>query len=260
MQVQQTQDETATIDNEELQNDINEYMFAEKRAMENFLNEMIKLGEILSRQRDKWKPKKLWYEYISKIGKNNQTVNQMIRVYTLAKEDMEKLVSANINTWTKLQSYLSLDSEQRDKFIENVDSGNLNSSEYAEKVDEIKEKSKLTILDSDLPTNTPDVVEAEIEVADTDSPAPELKDWIKDASLTDVYFMAKELLKTMNKVHNNVFTSNSIPLVEAFLFSEKINRSLSDKILSKLSQQELHYWVEELKASVNNLQARIKSI
>ena len=90
----------------EFDRDITEYKMMKKTVLENFLHGVIKLGEILHRQRDKWKEQQKWHEYLEGIGVSQSQARFQIRTYEYSLKDMATLLKTNAQNFQQLIAVL----------------------------------------------------------------------------------------------------------------------------------------------------------
>ena len=215
-------------------NAISEYKNTEMHLKQNFIQGVIKLGEILKRHRDVFKPDKKWTKYLQEIEVNVSTARQFIRIFEYGEKDMKNLLACNITGWGKLQSFLSLPEELKDQVASAVDGQEVSTDEFKDVVDDIK---------SDDSENLEIGIDDELELGNL----------IGNSSLIDLHFLAKQVLKEMNKQDEFNFSNNCLPIIEAFLGTQKIKRDLEDKVVKKLTKEESNYWLKQIYVQLNNL-------
>ena len=113
-------DKLSKVD-KEFDDDVVEYKQMEQEVAQNFLQGVIKLGEILQRQRDKWKSKGRWMEYLDVINKHVSGANQFIRIFEYSDEHMKQLVVSNLTNWNKVNMFLALPEELREELSDKID-------------------------------------------------------------------------------------------------------------------------------------------
>ena len=212
-----------TPENKEFQNDIEEYRIQEKHVVVNFIKDNIKLGEILQRQRDKWKPKKKWIVYLQEIGRTLPYANQRIRLYEDSLNNLDSIVKLNLDSWHKVNMYLALEDAEKDTLLGSSEElEDATTEEFMEKVQEVKEN--------------------EIKVSDEDV------DWqetVGKAMLSDIPFTAKEILKKLNSSGHS-FSNNCLPIVEGYVGLLKANKEFSKENFKALSPAEKKFWKGEI--------------
>lgn len=219
----------------EFESDVKEYKQMEERVSKDFLQGVIKLGEILLRQRDKWKPKKQYIEYLDAVGRTVQAANQFIRIFEYSVTHMKSLVDVNLTNWAKLNTFLALPEPLREKLAEDVKGEDLSSDDFREKVAEIKKEEIITEeVVSDIPL-TEERLLPEVSVPEEMSKA------LEDASLVDTGFMAKKLIDELRTAGHKV-SDKSESVAEAFLSFEKGLKLLEEFELKKLPKTEYEFW------------------
>ena len=234
------------VQNKEFENDVLEYKEMEQKVTQDFLSGIIKLGEILCRQRAKWKEKNEWTNYVQSIGRTLFHINQFIRIYEYSLKNLNNLLQANVTNWGKLNTFLTLPDHLKDKLAEEIDGVDVTSDEFREKVTEIKSEE-----DGEINTIAEDAL-SEIPI-----PNDSLAELIQGSSLADVRFMAKKLIDELNKGGYS-FSNTSLPLAEAFLSLESSLRDAKTENFEKLSPEEKEFWQDLLLKQVKRLSISLK--
>jgi hypothetical protein len=220
----------------EFDKDVEEFRLAEKEIIINFTKDNIKLGEVLKRQRDKWKPLQKWTEYLNSIDRTLPYVNQRIRLYEYSINNMETVLKLNLTNWHKTNVALALSDDLKDKLAETINGKEVSNKEFIETIGEVKETES-----------------EDIEVLEEVNSS--WHDAISSASFSDLPFMAKEILKQLNKTGYN-FSNKCLPIIEGFLGLGKANKELKKENFKLLNKEEKKFWkekiLEQLKA-INNL-------
>jgi len=222
--------------------DVAEYRSMEAKITQDFLNGVMRLGEILKRQRDKYKPKKQWLEYLEKVGRTVTTANQFIRIYEYSETNLKTLMSANLTGWEKLNTFLALPEELREKLALEIQGHEVTAEEFRDKVIDIKddENTDETIDDKDL-----------LPIDDS------LAEMIGQSTLADIHFMAKKLIEEFNKIGKE-FSPGCVVIAEGFLGMEKAIRDLDKTNFKKLSAPEKKYWKKVIKDQLDRLLNSVK--
>lgn len=235
--IQTTKEDTNIPSTEvaEFNNDIEEFKIVEKEVIINFTNGIIKLGEILKRQRDKWKPKKRWMEYLTIIDKTLPNANQCVRYYEYSINNMPTLLKVNLNNWHKMNMFLALPEEQRDKMAESIDGKEVTTDEFIETINEVKDE--------------------DIEIPEEEDGA--WQELVSSASFSDIPFMAKELLKQLNNNGYN-FSNNCLGIIEGFLGLGKANKELKKENFKLLTAEEKKFWKKQIADQLEMLNKLLK--
>jgi len=224
----------------EFDNDVTEYKLMEKEVANDFLMGVIKLGEILLRQRDKWKIQGKWLDYLEVIGKHVSGANQFIRLYEYSRDNMKQLTDVNLSNWNKVNMFLALPDEVKSSLGKEIKGEDLPTDKFREKISKV----------DDLP-KTPMVDECSLP-ASTDS--LDFKELTISASMVDSFFMAKELLKAFKK-EGKTFSNNCAPIAAAYIDLVKINNTFSkDGSLEKLDALEKKFWKKLVRTQIDLLE------
>lgn len=108
---------------------VSEYRGAEKMVQENFIKGILHLGKILREQRDIWKPEQRWVEFLEKVGKSLAGANQFIRLYEYSIKNLKDIQKAQLTNWEKVNLFLSVPEDMREKFAEAIANGEITASE-----------------------------------------------------------------------------------------------------------------------------------
>lgn len=120
-----------------------EYVQEKSKVWKQFLLGCVGLWRILHRHRDTFKVQRTWCDYIERVGISMSAANQQIRIYEKFEELWEdSLVLQVVTNWSKMQDFLSLDSDQVEELEEKVEAWELqadsSSDEFREVVKDIK--------------------------------------------------------------------------------------------------------------------------
>lgn len=217
-----------------IQNDIEEYLQAEEHVAKNFVNGLVKLGEILDRHRSYWKPRRRWEDYTIELGRSMGYVNQIIRLYDYSKKNYKELIDANITNWDKLKAFLPLPNEEKKQLAERISGSDLSTKEFKAILDEDKiEVSNFSIAD--------------------------IKDDYRDVApaIVDSHFSAKEVVKEL-KDRGYKLSNYCVPIVEAFVNVEQAIQMINEKRIAKLSSGEKTYLQNMLMIQKKRLEEAIK--
>jgi hypothetical protein len=227
----------------EFVDDVREYQEMEQKITQDFLNGIIKLGEILHRQRTKWKERNQWTTYVQTIGRTLAGANQFIRIYEYSLQNLHNLLRANVTNWSKLNMFLTLPEHLKEKLAGEIDGQDLSTDDYREQVIAIKHEDEANEM-------------VEVEEEDTIpflAPNSNLSQLIGDSTLADVRFMSKKFIEELNR-EGFSFSNNSLPFAEAFLSLEKSFRDLDTKNFEKLDTSEKAFWKSALEKQLKKLE------
>ena len=247
-------------DEKELELDVAEYKKLEKSVADDFLLGLLSLGKVLKVHRDKWKPKRKYLDYLKRVGRAVSTTNQMIRLYEYSVNSPEKFKQLDITNWNKVNIFLSVPDELKDKFIERVNSSDVevvDTNEFSKAKDsvvfdsnDIKDAEEVddkvlttindaqsTMDDSNAPKDVFTVVSDEVQ--DTD-----------DFSSSDYDIkIARGVIKSLNENGVGDFSDECISAVMGFLALRKAEGFLSEAGLrgkSALSKSEKSFWKKQM--------------
>ena len=128
---------------------VTEYRLKQKEVVKNFVYGCIELGEILCTYRDRLKKEDKWMEFLDVIWLHIAQANQQIRLYELSKEKIEKdLLAGVVTNWEKLNLFLALTDEQKEKVLAKKLDENTTTSDFRTAIAEIKSDDKIEIEDS----------------------------------------------------------------------------------------------------------------
>jgi len=229
------------IDIEDMDKDTSEYTNMEGEIAKDFVQGLIKLGEILKRHKDKWKPKKQYTKYLTSINRSLEGANKLIRIYEYSLEHMTKLLQVNLTNWNKIHMFLSLPDPLRDRLAEKIDGEDVTTSEFREVVTDIKGDDKIVIEDHDFPIESEGV-----------------EDLVASSALVDIEFMAKQVVKELVSNGVGAFTDKSVPIASGFLYVEKAMRQLANKNFKALSNEEKKFWNKIVRGQVERLNNLLK--
>ncbi len=223
------------IEISDFEQDVTEYKMMNKTVLENFIHGVIKLGEILARQRDKWKPQKKWREYMEALKISPSIASFQIRTYEYSLGDMATLLKANAQNFQQLIAFLQLDDEAKEALGEVVGGEALTTTEFMDKVDQV-------IMDP------------------TESPIPELivgddfdfSEMLEASAMADIPFMAKQILNGINKTGKLPMNKHCLPVIEAFLHSQQ-SVTLIQKGMDKLDEAEREFWTQQMVIQIEKL-------
>jgi len=203
-----------------------EYKTAEKGVREVFIKGVIKLGEILYKQREVWRPMKRWTEFLDKSKLTMTTSNQMIRIYKYAKNNFEKLQKANVTNWSKINLFLALSDVNKDNVANKIDGEEVEVSAFKEVVNEFKEEVVL------------------MESFDEEK----LLSLMNKTVLKNVPLTARILVRNVNKEKR--MSPKCSPLAEAFLYIQK-SRMLLDENYDNLNAEDVSFWRSLVEKQIN---------
>jgi len=229
------------IDISEMDKDVDEYTAMEQKVTQDFLQGLIKLGSILKAHRDKWKPKKKYLEYLSRINRSVSATNQIIRIYEYSIEEMSKLVAANLTNWNKVNMFLSLPEDMKDKLAEEIDGEDVTSEEFREKITEVKEEAGEVIDDPLLPVDM-----------------KEMEDFIVGTTSIDTEFMAKQIIQELRNNNVGDFSENCVPIASGFLCVEKALKYFSTEKFKALTLHEKKFWNKIVRSQLDRLNKLLK--
>jgi len=235
---------TTEVQTTELDSDAKEYKEQELQVAQNFLKGMIKLGAILRKHRDKWKPKKQYMEYLSKIDIAVSSANQMIRIFEYSLNNMKNLLSVNLTSWDKVNMFLTLPDDLKGKLAEDIDGSEVTIDEFREKI---------TVVRAD------EVEEVEIVPAyPIDDEA--IEEMIKTAPLDngDIDFMAKQMIAEMRNTAMGDFSPNCVPIAAGFLHLEQAIKYWDAEKFEALTNSERKFWSKIVKSQMDRLTKLLK--
>lgn len=202
----------------ELDEDVTSYKQREKEVTKEFLLGVIELGNILRMQRDKWKSKGKWIEYLEKIGKHVSGANQMIRLYEYSLEHKKEILKSNLTNWNKVNLFLALEDEEKLKLADAIDGKDVSSDAFREEVKTIKNVPPHELIELDpLP-------ESSLKLDDSSKFMELLDDVILTSSSVDVAKVLAELQKEFPFI-----TEKSEAIATAYFFIQKAIGMLIDK-------------------------------
>jgi hypothetical protein len=230
------------VDIEDMKKDTSEYVDMEGEIAKDFVQGLIKLGEILKRHKDKWKPRKQYTQYLSSINRSLSGANELIRIYEYSLLHMAELLQVNLTNWNKLHMFLGLPDPLKDKLAGKIDGEDVSTSEFREVVSDIKgEDGEIVVEEHEFPIENEGVEEL-----------------ISSSALVDVEYMAKQVVKEL--INNGVgsFTDNSVPIASGFLYVEKAMRKLENKNFKALTNEEKKFWNKIVRGQLDRLTNLIK--
>lgn len=125
-----------------------EYKEKQKEVVKNFVRGCIELWQILHTNREVLKAEWKWMEFCEAINIHITQANQQIRLYEYSIKKTEKDILWEIITnWAKLNLFLSLTDDQKDKLIDSWLIWDANTEEFREKIIEIKNEENTQIID-----------------------------------------------------------------------------------------------------------------
>ncbi len=230
------------VEGDNMDFDIQEYQELEKEVTHNFLKGLIKLGAVLKKHRDTWKPQKKYMVYLNKIGRNVSSTNQIIRIYEYSITHMTNLLSANITGWDKVNMFLSLPDELKEKLGEGIGGQEVTTEEFREKVSEVRVDDEVVV------ANVYPIHEQSIE------------EMIKEAPLnsTDIKFMAKQVLQEMRNTDVGDFSDNCVPIASGFLHVEQAISHWDKEKFESLTRNERVFWKKIVQEQIDRLNNLIK--
>ena len=217
--------------------DVAEFNDAEKNVIVTFTESNIKLGEVLKRQRDKWKPLQRWTEYLNTINRTLPYVNQRIRLYEYSLNNMETVLKLNLTNWHKTNVALALSDDLKDKLAESIDGKEVSNEEFRETINEVKDP--------------------EDELVETPEDNSQWQELVSSASFSDIPFMAKEILKQLTSAGYN-FSVKCLPIIEGFLGLGKANKELKKENFKLLSTEEKKFWKKKIAEQLDTLNKLLK--
>lgn len=226
-----------TLEEQEMEKDVAEYTGMESTITKDFVQGLIKLGEILKRHKDKWKPKKQYTRYLSSINRSLSGANELIRIYDYSLNHMNELLQINLTSWRKLQMFLSLPDPLKTKLANKIDGEEISTEDFREAVVEVKEDEGYAVTEDDSFPIEDDSVE----------------NLVSSSALVDVEFMAKQVVKELNNNGVGNFTDNSVPIAAGFLYVEKAIRQLDSKNFKALTNEEKKFWNKIVKGQLDRL-------
>ena len=239
-QLETVEDAVIIVPNPEMDKDVAEYSEMENTVTQDFVQGLIKLGEILKRHKDKWKPQKLYTAYLDGIGRSLAMANQVIRIYEYSLQHLSQLLQVNLTNWNKVNMFLSLPDGMKEKLAEEIDGVDVSSDEFREKITEIKDEDIDSTEDGQL--------------ADTAI----LEEMVQKGSFGDIDFMAKQVVSELQKNGTVEVTPKSIPMATSFLHIERAVSYLTEETFGKLTPEEIAFWTKILKGQLENLKTLIK--
>lgn len=229
-----TEEERVVDFGPEIEKDAAEYAEMENQVTQDFVQGLIKLGEILKRHKDKWKPQQLYTSYLNSINRSLSMANQIIRIYEYSINHLNQLLQVNLTNWNKVNMFLSLPDSIKDKLAEEIDGVDVTNDEFREKITEVKDE-EIVVEDSNLPETTI------------------LEELVQKSTFTDIDYMAKQVVKELQNSGSVNITKESVPVASSFLHVEKAINFLSNEYISKLSKEEVSFWTKILKGQIDRL-------
>lgn len=240
------------IINNEFEQSVSVYLKKCKVVLKGFMNGVIELGEILSQQRDKWKPQGKWYQYLKEIDLSESHAGVQIRAYEYALNDRKTLMEVHAQNFRQLQKFLSLGDDQKKLLAESVDGKELSTGEFMNKVEQISCEA----LGEFEGVEVPDEDDDEITLGDMSFNMRTRVEFRQDI---DIPWAAEQILKGMQLANEIECSQKSLPVIEGFLHTE-LSMALIEKYIHKLKPGELNYWKGQLTAQAERLSKLIHSI
>jgi len=235
----QPKDNTET----EMKKDVDEYVALEKKVTKDFIQGLIKLGEVCKRHRDKWKPKYKYLEYLAETERSATTTNKMIRIYEYSLKHMAQLLDANITGWRKVHMFLSLPDDLKDKIADKVGGEDVSTAEFQEAVTDIKEEEV-----DDLVIGSP------IQATEQ-----ELEELVQGSMMDDVDYMAQQMVKELDaNTQLDPFGKESITMATALLYVEKAMKDITKENFKLLSNSEKKFWKKMFIGQMDRFNSLIK--
>ena len=232
---------TNLIEVSEMDKDVDEYTIMEKKVAQDFLQGLIKLGGILKTHRDKWKPKKQYMEYLSRIGRGVAATNQIIRIYEYSINEMGKLIAANLTNWNKVNMFLSLPEDMKDKLAGEIDGEDVTTDEFREKITEVKAEEGEVIDDPLLP----------VDMKEVDA-------FIVGATSMDTDYLAKQIIQELRNNDVGDFSENCVSIVSGFLCIERAMKYLNKDKFKELTLHEKKFWNKIIREQLERLNKLLK--
>lgn len=119
---------------------VSEFKQKQREVVQSFITGIVELGEILYRHREELKPQGVWIEYCNEIEIHISQANNYIRMYEYSKNSGRKeILDRSITNWSKLNLFLSLPEEVKDKVLDSSDITETTTSDaFREKVTAIR--------------------------------------------------------------------------------------------------------------------------
>jgi len=221
----------------EFESGVLEYQEAETKALIDFAYNVANLGKILKKQRDKWKPEKLWTEYLNRIGKTLPYANQCIRWHEYNELHPEAIPKLKFDNWYKINLFLALTDNKREEVVELVPSlptenGVVSNTDFSGMVSSIKDRVEEKGVE-------------EKEMVEIQEEKTEWGDIVKTSSFSDIPFLSKKVLEELNGV-GYAFSENCLVIIEGFLSLSKATKDLEKEQFKKLSPGEKKFWKKKL--------------
>lgn len=227
------------VENVELDTAINEYKDKKRDVIKSFVGGCIELWAVLEKHRKILKPKWLWMQYCEEIHLHIAQANQQIRLYEYSLDKTKKeLLERVITNWKKLNLFLALEDDEKEKILSSETLDEFTSSE-----DFKKEITSLTVSEElEVEDEIEDVVIEKVE---------DMMDW-QNPMLDNPSFTAKQIQSTEK------MSKATIPILEGILYIQKgrelvANRTrLNEKDKTKVRERLLTQ-IDELSEIVANL-------
>lgn len=240
----------ADVSAKAFENDIQEYLSLEHELKRDFIKKALKVGEFLSQQRDKWKPERKWTTYVDKIGKTLTEVNQLIRVYEYSIENMQVLLDAGVNSWNKLNIFLTLPDSIKNKLAESFQGQEVTTSEMTQEVKKLKQEEGPDIADL---TEYIDDDKLELELS-TEPDELSSEEVIEDTKNYNIGFLADKMVASLKTKGLDV-TPKSKPFAEVFLHLHTSIKKIEEISTKNLTADEKDLWTQNLKQQLAHLKS-----
>lgn len=195
---------------------VQEYRSKKQDTINQFLNNVIELGDILLRHREKLKPAGQWVKFLEDIGIHLSTANQQIAMSEFVKTSgQKKLLEKVINNWTKMQEFLRLPEDKKQRVLEtSKNNKEETTAEFRERVGEVENE------DVEVSDHDEDILWSHLEEIAGDK---------ADLQKLDPKANAVALQKELG------FSSRTIPVLEALILMAKATELLETS-LPKLTE------------------------
>lgn len=130
------------IDKVSFDDGVFEYKAKQQEVVKNFVLGCIEIWEILLRYRNMLKPEWMRLKYLEEIKLNNTMAGNQIRLYELSQWKIEKeVLSSFITNWEKLNLFLPLPDEQKEKLVAKNLNSETTTEEFREAIVEVKNEN-----------------------------------------------------------------------------------------------------------------------
>lgn len=232
-----------------------EYCNRENRLISDFVTWIVDLWSILSKYRDEFKASGQWMNFLEKIWISISKANAQIRMYEYIEKksgDRRKLIWDSIRNWKKMNLFLALPEEEKEKIMEKIESGEITKSTSDVDFEAIVRQNDDLQVHSQEDVGNSDIVVA--DEVDVQSIWDKISDVNKSVVLENPTIVSshiqKELWTSINSrgfIEHTVIINNGIQKIKSF---DKSSLNSKDKEALKWILKE---FIEELESEITFL-------